>query len=77
MYATGHLWYNDEEDVELQLQDIIPENCRCPNVKQLILEVPEFQKQEIEAACMICSEVEWLMLSGENCLETQIDLTNL
>ena len=26
---------------------------------------------------MICSEVDWLMLSGENCLETQIDLTNL
>lgn len=26
---------------------------------------------------MICPEVEWLMISGENCLETQIDLTKL
>lgn len=77
--ATGHFWFADEEDDEnnMKLEDVIPADCRCPNIKQLILEIPEILKGEIEGACMICNEVEWLMLSGENCLETQIDLTSL
>lgn len=59
-----------ELDSDLDYNDYLPKDTVNKNVTQLIYEGPYIDKHEIEMLAYLLPNVKWLMVSGENILET-------